>query len=104
MRLYARSDVVAVSIPETGHTHERKALRRNKDGDVLEYAPEFVVDCNDCEPYLIERLGFAPTPEAVEKTPDEVQDQKRKDEQAASVVREMGAELADVALSRMGQR
>lgn len=87
MKAYAPTGVYAIYNSDSGHLHEAN----KKEG-------RMVVDCDTkCVSYLIERLGFGPTPDTYQRNQAELDEEKKAEKEGSKTVQEMGKALADVA-------
>jgi hypothetical protein len=94
MRLYARSDVLSVSVPPpVGHIHTRKIIEKAKKNADAVYADEFWVDCSECEEALLATGQWAKSPDSVEKTPTELEREKKDALEAEISMKNAGLRL-----------
>ena len=94
MRLYTRSDVISVSVPPpVGHIHTRKVLEKAKKNTDAVYADEFWVDCTECEEHLLATGQWAKSPDLVEKTPTELEKEKKDALEAEIALKNTGLRL-----------
>ncbi len=91
MTLHARTDVIHVTVAQTGHTHSRQvdkeatAQLRKETGNKLAvvYAKDFVLTCGACEPWVEHEPQWSKTKESVPLTPDEEAAQKKDEKDGA---------------------
>jgi hypothetical protein len=87
-KLYGRTDVVSITVAQTGHVHKKK----DKDERI-------VIECADCAPHLVALGTFKNKPSAPELlTPDEIEqqtvDEKEGSQFATAMAKEWGRAMA----------
>lgn len=115
MTAYARSDVISVFLPESGHIHTRDVTKKAKAAKVdrkgrevepsesAEYAKEFAVSCEPCATILLRdhKDQWANRADKVPLTPDEVDEKERLTKEGSILTRQMAEALGREAVERV---
>lgn len=91
MKAYPRSDVNAVAVPTTGHTHVRPFIPGTET-----FSPTFCVD-DECAEFLVKWCDWASNPAKIELTRDELDTIESEKDMGNALVRQMAAAMATAA-------
>ena len=96
MTAFARSDLMGISVAETGHAHERPLEGKGKEKTPVKV---WGIDCPECEPFLFAKFPdqFAKRADAVPLTPDEKLDQEQAAKKGTVLTQQMATAMAEAA-------
>jgi hypothetical protein len=111
MTLWARSDVISVSVGDAGHSHTRpidkkatKALRAETGNpDAFVFSKEFTVDCDFCTKVLSSDPGWANNPDKIPLTYDEDLHKKKMEQEGTVLTQLMAQAMAQALAQQIGQ-